>query len=82
MNIDNKEIEKIFEYRYKLFVDVNKHTPSRNWEEAVLERDLIQQMNAIDFVLKTFDLFGDWLDYCEVKRKEKKQEKNKNERIH
>ena len=78
MEIDKKEIEKIFEHRYKLFLEVNKHMPSHSWEEAVLERDLVQQMNTIDYVLKTFNLFGKWLDYCEVKRNERKQQKERN----
>lgn len=67
--VNKKDIEKIFEYRYKLFIDVNKHTPSRNWEEAVLERDLLKKINTIDYVLKTFGWFDDWLKYYKTKEK-------------
>lgn len=65
--VNKKDIEKIFEYRYKLFIDVNRHTPSRNWEEAVLERDLLKKINTIDYVLKTFGWFNDWLEYYKNK---------------
>lgn len=61
--VNKKDIEKIFEYRYKLFIDVNKHIPSKSWEEAVLERDLLKKINTIDYVLKTFGWFNDWLEY-------------------
>lgn len=71
VTVNKKDIEKIFEYRYKLFIDVNRHTPSRNWEEAVLERDLLKKINTIDYVLKTFGWFNDWLKY--YKNKEVKQ---------
>lgn len=71
VTVNKKDIEKIFEYRYKLFIDVNRHTPSRNWEEAVLERDLLKKINTIDYVLKTFGWFNDWLEY--YKNKEAKQ---------
>ena len=71
ITIDEKELHKVLEYRYNLFVEVNKHIPSRNWEEAVLERDLIQKMNAVDMILKTFGLFDKWIDYCRVKREQK-----------
>ena len=67
VTVNKKDIEKIFEYRYKLFIDVNKHTPSRNWEEAVLERDLLKKINTIDYVLKTFGWFNDWLEYYKNK---------------
>jgi len=67
VTVDKKDIEKIFEYRYKLFIDVNRHTPSRNWEEAVLERDLLKKINTIDYVLKTFGWFNDWLEYYKNK---------------
>lgn len=67
VTVNKKDIEKIFEYRYKLFIDVNRHTPSRNWEEAVLERDLLKKINTIDYVLKTFGWFNDWLEYYKNK---------------
>ena len=67
ITVNKKDIEKIFEYRYKLFIDVNRHTPSRNWEEAVLERDLLKKINTIDYVLKTFGWFNDWLEYYKNK---------------
>ena len=67
VTVNRKDIEKIFEYRYKLFIDVNRHTPSRNWEEAVLERDLLKKINTIDYVLKTFGWFNDWLEYYKNK---------------
>ena len=68
VTVNKKDIEKIFEYRYKLFIDVNRHTPSRNWEEAVLERDLLKKINTIDYVLKTFGWFNDWLEYYKNKK--------------
>ena len=67
VTVNKKDIEKIFEYRYKLFIDVNRHTQSRNWEEAVLERDLLKKINTIDYVLKTFGWFNDWLEYYKNK---------------
>lgn len=67
VTVNKKDIEKIFEYRYKLFIDVNRHTPSRNWEEAVLERDLLKKINTIDYVLKTFGWFNNWLEYYKNK---------------
>lgn len=67
VTVNKKDIEKIFEYRYKLFIDINRHTPSRNWEEAVLERDLLKKINTIDYVLKTFGWFNDWLEYYKNK---------------
>ena len=71
IKINKKDIEKILKYRYSIFIEVNKHLPSYNWDEAVLERDLVQKMNTTDFILKTLGLFDEWMQYYK-KMKEKK----------
>ena len=74
ISIDEKEFDKVLDYRYNLFIEVNKHIPSRSWNEAVLERDLVQKMSATDTILKTLGLFNYWLSYCK-ERSEQENEK-------